>query len=535
MSTVLHKAPSTMKIGDLNTGLQILADLPLGDAERAELELNRFFDSLLQSPPESEIYLQLLEQTRIALCFIEEERARCYTNKALPLGEFEERAFRRVVDTWLKAARAYAHCAQLKSPGGSTAHAERLALILHRCIYYSGMAISEHYRARQHLSSGLWLNLHGYYASAEEWGVARLPVGDSLDAQGRNTQCTTAYVSLLLIELAGPYGLSVEEAGLVRRWANSWAPLVSLHATAADEPLAPLLVDLMHDAGVRAACDCRQAAQLRRLDSSRLALQLRQARKLLQERVSPAQIGLGEDCTDEQCRLLLNRLFKRWGLLHTGRKFRRHTASGTSRVCSGFTGMHFHVSGKEFSQPESERVYSRQDFDTLFAFRHMLEPAQMLEVRQVQLGLGLDIWEVLDQSASGFRLLRAGAGRKIEPRQLVSICPHDGKSHLLAQVAWLMQEQGGCLLAGIAALPGKPQAVAVRPLTQEAGQSGPYSRAFLLPAMEAMAAEPTLVIPRGWYQTGRLLEVYSESLRRVRLQRLASEGADFERVTFVEL
>ena len=75
----------------------------------------------------------------------------------------------------------------------------------------------------------------------------------------------------------------------------------------------------------------------------------------------------------------------------------------------------------------------------------------------------------------------------------------------------------------------------MRPLTQEAGQSGPYSRAFLLPAMEAMAAEPTLVIPRGWYQTGRLLEVYSESLRRVRLQRLASEGADFERVTFVEL
>ena len=207
MSTVLHKAPSTMKIGDLNTGLQILADLPLGDAERAELELNRFFDSLLQSPPESEIYLQLLEQTRIALCFIEEERARCYTNKALPLGEFEERAFRRVVDTWLKAARAYAHCAQLKSPGGSTAHAERLALILHRCIYYSGMAISEHYRARQHLSSGLCLNLHGYYASAEEWGVARLPVGDSLDAQGRNTQCRTADVSLQLIEMSGPYRL----------------------------------------------------------------------------------------------------------------------------------------------------------------------------------------------------------------------------------------------------------------------------------------------------------------------------------------
>jgi hypothetical protein len=48
-------------------------------------------------------------------------------------------------------------------------------LILHRCIYYTGMAITEHHRARQELPAGVWLNLHGYYASAEEWGVATLP------------------------------------------------------------------------------------------------------------------------------------------------------------------------------------------------------------------------------------------------------------------------------------------------------------------------------------------------------------------------
>ena len=535
MSIDLAEAPATLRIADLDTGFEILSRLPLANSERAELEINHFLDSLLQAFPTGEVYLQLLEQTRISLCFIEEELARRYTNKALPLGQSEESAFRQVVATWLKAARAYAHCAHLQGPDDRPGQAERLALILHRCIYYTGMAIVEHYRARQQLPQGLWLNLHGYYASAEEWGIATLPVADSLDAHGRSTHCTAATVGLLLLELAGPYSLSISDLNLTRRWASIWAPLVSLHPPAAGEPLPGLVVDLMYDAGLRGAGQCRQAENVRRLDSSRLAMQMSQARLQLQQRISPAQLGLGEDCTSVQCQHLLGRLYRPWCLLRAGRRFRRHSAAGTSKVCSGFAGMHFHISGREFGQPESERAYSRQEFDTLFAFRHMLDPTQVLEVRQAQLGLGLDSWEVLDQCANGFRLLRSVAGRRIEAGQLLSICPHDGHSYLLAQVAWLMQEQGGGLVAGVAALPGKPQAVAARILPQEGGQWSLFSRAFLLPALPAMGSAPTLVIPKGWFRPERLLEVYNEGLVRVRLQHVASDGPDFERVTFVTL
>lgn len=156
----------------------------------------------------------------------------------------------------------------------------------------------------------------------------------------------------------------------------------------------------------------------------------------------------------------------------------------------------------------------------------------MLEVRQVQLGFDFDTWEVLDQCANGFRLLRSVVGKKIAPGQLLSICPHDGNSHLLAQVAWLMQEEGGNLVAGIAALPGKPQAVAARPQALEPGHQVPYQRAFLLPAVPAIGAEQTLILPPGWFRAERRLEVYAENPMQVRLQRLLAEGADFERVTF---
>lgn len=529
MSAVLAKMPGvTMKISDLKTGFQILSRLPLANSQQADREINHFLDSLLEAPPASDVYLQLLEQTRISLCFVEEDLARHYSSKALPLGEIEEAAFQQVVATWLKAARAYAHCAQLQDGDDG----ERLALILHRCIYYTGMAIVEHDRARRQLPEGLWLDLHGFYASAEEWGVATVAVPDSLDPLGRTTHCTAAFVSLLLIELAGPYSLTVRELGLVRRWAAAWSPLVSIHPALAGNPLPPLVVDLMHDSGLRAANDCLQTENVRRVEIARLAAQINETKRQLQKKIQPMQLGLGEDCTSAQCHRLLDRLARPWCLLRAARRFRRHRATGIAKVCSGFTAMHYYISGTEFSQPENARIYSRQEFDNMFTFRHGLDPTQGLEVRRSHLGLAVDDWEVLDQSANGFRLLRSTAGRRLAPEQLLAICPHDGSAHLLAQVVWLMQEQGGGLVAGVAALAGKPQAVAARQLSQSAGHADSYSRAFMLPAFPAIGEEQSLVIPAGWFYPDRLLEVYVDGVWRVRLQQLLSEGPDFERVTF---
>jgi hypothetical protein len=76
MSAVLANNPATMKISDLQTGFRILSRLPLANSHQAQLEINNFLDSLLQAPPPGDVYLQLLEQTRISLCFIEEQLAR---------------------------------------------------------------------------------------------------------------------------------------------------------------------------------------------------------------------------------------------------------------------------------------------------------------------------------------------------------------------------------------------------------------------------------------------------------------------------
>ena len=47
-------------IPDLETGLQMLSLLPLANLQQADVGLNSFFDSLLKTPPETSVYMELI-------------------------------------------------------------------------------------------------------------------------------------------------------------------------------------------------------------------------------------------------------------------------------------------------------------------------------------------------------------------------------------------------------------------------------------------------------------------------------------------
>jgi len=524
--------PTTFAITDLATGFDIIARWPLANPTQASTDISRVLESLQTTPPDGDTYFQLLEHIRLPIDFVVEELAKRYLNKSLPLAELEEGYFQQVTALWLKMARAYAQCAERDTPEDEASHALRVATILHRCIHYTGMAIVEHQRARREYPRGLWLDLHGYYSSAEEWGLATFAVADALDSFGRSTHCAAAYVSVLLCEMASSYSLSIREQRLAYQWGSFWAPLVSLHATAPGEPLPQFVIDLMQDLALRPIADCLQTDHLRRLDTTRLAMQITQTRQQLRQKIPPAQLGLGESCTAGQCSRLLEKLARPWSQARAPRKFRRHATSGITRLCTGFEEMHFFVAGKEFEQPENVRIYSRRDFETLFAFRHQENPLQALQVRREQLDYRVDHWEVVNQSANGFRLVRSVSGRKMVHGQLLALCPHDGERYLLGQTTWLMQEREGGLIAGIKTLPGVPEAIAARALDHGSDQSGLYHRAFLLPAIPPISSEQSLVLPLGWYKPGRPLELHTDGTWRVRLLHVLDDGADFERVSF---
>lgn len=532
MNTAAQVLPS---IADFKTGSEFIARLPLANPQAALRDINLILDSLLAAPPDLQSYFRLLEHLRLPIVFVTEELSRSYLGRQIPLNENEDALFRQVVLLQLKSSRSYAHCAERSSTATGAFDERSLATLLHRCIHFTGSAILEHFRARREVPWGLWLDLHGYYGTSEDLELATLAVPDIMETQTLETHCTAAYLSFVLCDMAGSYSLGLREQTLLYRWARAWSPLVGLYAVSPGEMLPPFVIDLMQDVALRRTADCLHTDQIRRIDTSRLAMQITHVRQQLRQRITPFQLGLGEDCTVPQCLRLLEVLARQWSHARAARKFRRRQASGTIRACTGFEEMHYFISGQEFQQPDSVHAYSREDFDALFAFRFQDDPKQALQIRHERLkaNYAIDSWEVVNQSANGFRLMRSASGRKMMHGQLFALCPPDSVHFLLAQAVWLMQETKGGLIAGVRVLPGLPVAISARQVEPDGEPREPYQRAFLMPQLPPDSKEETLIVPNGWFRPGAIVDMHTDKTYRVRLKEVLDSGPDFERISFV--
>jgi hypothetical protein len=240
---------------------------------------------------------------------------------------------------------------------------------------------------------------------------------------------------------------------------------------------------------------------------------------------------LGEE-TSSHVIQLLEHLSRPWTQSASPRKFRRFATEGIAQVAAGFEAMHFFISGREFVQPDSASAYSRGEFDQLFTFRDRADPGQSLNITP-HISFPLDEWSVINHSANGFRLGRSNAGQKVTHGELLAVRPHDGEHFLLVHATWLMQEQSGGLIVGVAILPGMPSAIGVRLVVTGGGISDRYVPAFQLPPVPAIKEEGSLVLPAGMYQASRILEAYcGEETWQLRMLHVLQRGTDFDRISY---
>src|SRR6187402_927719 len=76
------------------------------------------------------------------------------------------------------------------------------------------------------------------------------------------------------------------------------------------------------------------------------------------------------------------------------------------------------------------------------------------------------------------------------------------------------------------------RAVVARPANFNApsGING-FERALLLPEMAVPATPATLILPPGWYQQGRFIELFGEQKQVAKLLNVIEKGSDFDRCT----
>jgi len=506
-----------------------LAVQPLSNAPHAQALLLRQLNLLNRYALPSAERLKILELLRDPINFVQTESSRKFAGRPLPLGTSEQAGMDANRSLWQALQTGYLHCLEacLQGEGDILPHA---ALVAQRAIGALRAELLDIYRAPTEPAVTLWQNLHRIYASAERLQVTDDPTSDSLQAKHPAGSVTTAYAQVLLLHRASPYELSARQLMQVWQWLQRWGKKVTVLSGPPLEPrVPPLIVDLASDQPETSLPQTN--SDLRWLDLSGLSRSIKKRIVHLQRGESPASLGLGDDCVQPACGNLLKHLYLHWFKGGAARQHQRRIGNGVCGLVTGFDALHYYLSGTAFRQPgEAAELTSRQHEEIATFGRVSTRQNDGFSVAH---GYAIEEWHVLDESPVGLRLSRplSQGGARIGGGQLVAVQPEGTRSFLLAIARWSRIAGGSDLQAGVQMLPGAPKPAAVRGTGLSAANEK-YRHGFLLPPVASLTEPETVIVPAGWFRTGRAIELYTDSSRKIRLTRLLDRGSDFERAAY---
>jgi len=486
--------------------------------------------------------LELLEALRPSLHYVQDESAALFAAKPLPLAPLEQSALDASDTLWQAALFGYLRCLESLLAGDAAIRSQG-ALICERALSILVADFADLLRGGCQAATSLWRYAHLVYSSAETLGVAEEKVAtDTRPETGvQAVSPANAYAELALLATAGLHELPPRQQHWVMRWAHRWAAKLKVLADAPplDQSL-PLCVDIAGEEPPGFLPHAGPAA--RWLDTSELLKSMKKRIALLgrgDPAVTPASLGLGEDCTMPACLEVLQRLYPRWVKGGVQRRYVRHPLQGPCRFVAGVDAIHYYLSGRRaFTPPGSvseEALRRQREIMQIFDG----EPPDLIEETSRELGFQIESWTIAedwgiaDQSEGGLCLVRplVREGGRLAIGQLIAVQPITRSEFRLGLVRWT-QRRGSELATGIELMPGKPQPVAVR-RTGLMATPDPYRPGFIL---QATAQQPdSVILPPGSFKSGRIMEVWTpRETRRFRLDELLERGADFERARCVE-
>ena len=525
-------------ISDAKSCQNWIAALPLTNAPAAQTEIQLQLELLNHTAALSGVERwRILEQLRESIYFVQEVIAKKYQGKPVPLEAAEISQWKKTLELWEDFTQGYQICLQNFQDNEQTLASFAPAL-LHRILRLTGIQIASYQCLFQSVPEKLWQQLHGTYALAEELRLQKASVKDALSSQ-EMTRAEAAYVHVLLLDLADPYHLQPKQFNQANRWLERWSTRVTLTATPTTQAhpelkLPHLAVDLNRPSGIQFGTPFENGAEIRHLDVNLLAATLIKRIRHLRKSGDPDELDISADCQQPSCETLLVLLFQQWCEAPHNRAFDRRPGDIDAQISFGMASIHFFCNGaKVFRQP-NERPHDEfnwREAQDLKLFGQVSSQTKKLQASQV--GFSAENWQILDESALGFKLAAKGLhAARIALNQLIAIRHPQAKHFAIGIVRWMRFDSNGDLNVGIRTFPGIPMAVGIRAPVLISSLQNKFLQAFLLPEIPVLKEKASLILPLGWYSTNKQLELHIDDTLKVRLTQSIERGVDFERVAF---
>lgn len=541
---------------------------PIANAPQAQLRLRYQLESFnryaLPDDPSAALRLEMLEQLRVPVSFVQAECAKRYVKQhvPLPLPDSEQVAFNSGRALWLALGTGYLQVLRLLFERAECAHGTSLneterntAARAARCAMTS--ARSDYLL---HLHAGLlpdarfWHRLHLTLRLAEALDVSHCVVGDKPAA-------AAVYVEILLLGMAPLCRLSSKQKEQVAYWAQRWSPRVPLLPKPPEDTRTPSIVtDVSGDRPPAYAAAGTPAVS--GSDSTGRWLDLRDLRKTLKQRLlklaegaTPQELHLGGICSQTECGELLEQVYRDWckggrssNRVAPGKAFERcEWVTGIEAIYHQLGGPHIQSSRKESSSPYQFRR-SHEEIAVLGdVIRHGIgaeeaaaaaeEPTHVVEHGQV---LDENLHEIFLQCSLDAQTTPLRAEQLV----LVRLGYHQASTEdrcawQLAQIRWVAHDLGTAhRRIGVHLFPGVPRAAQLF-VPAHAEAKAQTMHGLCLPEVPSLDQPATVLLPPGGFGVDRMMEIRNPerggSSVRIRLIRRLELGADFERCTYEEM
>jgi hypothetical protein len=325
-------------LANVKAATRWLEDLPLGDVFKCQQailnELKRFNEQSTQYTKERLAIFMLLDERARDL---QDTLVRQYLRNPRMSRTMESQLWHAVYGLYWESARGYhTFVLHLAREAGRNQRDDSIPLITLRAIRTMGQLLR--WRAIRYLpmAEKLWLKLHNLYRIAETEGFHRTPQRMYAEDASK-CNCETAYLHILMLDLANSGSLYPRQLDLLDRWLGGWHDMLQLDDRF-DATVHNFVIDLSADHGARRVRKPDTGKPMRFWSTSGLLQKIQEARSALREGDAPAEIGQIEISRNSENIELLGHLQHQWASLES-REQRRAPRESVKRLVDVVHGL----------------------------------------------------------------------------------------------------------------------------------------------------------------------------------------------------
>jgi len=316
---------------NMKTAMRWVENLPIGDAFKCQQailnELKRFNENSTQYTKDRLAIFMLLDEKSRDL---QDTLVRQYLRNPRMSRPLESQLWHAVYGLYWEVARGYhTFVLYIARDASKLQHDGLIPLVTLRAIRTFGQLLK--WRAIRYLPAGekLWLRLHNLYRIAESEGFHRQPQRAYAE-EASDCSCETAYLHIMMLNLANTGTLYPKQLDLLDRWLCGWHGMLQLQSDF-DPKFHSFAVDLSADHGPRRVRQPDADKPLRFWATATVQQQLQEIQTALQQGRAPAQLGLTENTRTTESLELLEYLQRQWSSL-AAREQRRAPRESIKRL-----------------------------------------------------------------------------------------------------------------------------------------------------------------------------------------------------------